>query len=213
MTTEIKMTKQDILEGKHINPDFMPNDIVSGPVGSMQEVNGRLMFFSDRGFPLTHRRIKDHNWDIPVLCVELHTKWYRLYLVMPDNTVRTCADWDILKNQYQDYCDHVWSPKTIAFLGQALGFNIDEQTLELVTGRWIHEIVEDDSYILNRDERELNPEELLFNIGQRKVLTVEQREQIARKIQQNSVSGAYLDPGVLVRAHADYEADILKRLK
>jgi len=98
---------------------------------------------SDRNIPLVYQ----FNEDIsePVLTVENYTKWYNLYLVNHDrsvNKVEFDALHDFTPKDESPYCDHVPNPKAVRTYANIKNFYLDEQSYEMMVGRWVIECKE-----------------------------------------------------------------------
>ena len=87
--------------------------------------------------------------DKPVLTVEHYCKWYTLYLVMPDGTVKSVHD--DFRDEYDDavehwgsthMCDHCYHPDFIPVLAHHLGAYVDSEAHEMIAGRWVIEATE-----------------------------------------------------------------------
>jgi hypothetical protein len=93
-------------------------------------------YTSERGYQLAYVHSPR---DKPMLTCELAGKWYRLYLVMPDGTVRVADLSDI-----EDFAepgetavaDHYWNPTVLWRLAKARGWHHDVVSEELIIGRW-----------------------------------------------------------------------------
>lgn len=78
--------------------------------------------------------------DSPVLTCELYSKWYALYLVEPDKTVRP-VPLDLRElEQYAEGAsvvgDHCWNPYVLQRLADAKDWLIDDLSFDLMVGRW-----------------------------------------------------------------------------
>lgn len=84
---------------------------------------------------------------VPVLTLENYTKWYSIYLVMPDGTVDTINSDVILEivSQYQSreypclWVDHLYHPLLLQKLAEKLNAELDERAQEVAAGRWYYE--------------------------------------------------------------------------
>jgi hypothetical protein len=102
------------------------------------EVILNRIILSDRNIPLVYQ----FNEDIsePVLTVENYTKWYDLYLVNHDRSVNKVG-FDALHNftpkDESPYSDHVPNPKAVKCYADKYSYHLDEQSFEMMTGRWV----------------------------------------------------------------------------
>lgn len=84
---------------------------------------------------------------VPVLTLENYTKWYNIYLVMPDGAVDTVNSDVILDivSQYQSreypclWVDHLYHPFLLEKLAEKLNAELDERAQEVAAGRWYFE--------------------------------------------------------------------------
>ena len=79
---------------------------------------------------------------VPVLTVALRTKWYELYVVEIDGSVRALdhgfAPLSVVAERLREtpYLDHVPNPRVFEALAEENGWELDELAEELVVGRW-----------------------------------------------------------------------------
>lgn len=105
-------------------------------------------YLSPRGIPLLYI---DKPLDKPVITLENYTKWYNIYLVMPDGSVveKSVADVDenhrFLKQHY--WVDHLVHPSALHALADQLGGYTEERSLEVSMARWITESGEFDEFM------------------------------------------------------------------
>lgn len=97
----------------------------------------RPIYESPHGHPLVYGGVPG---DSPVLTCELYSKWYALYLVEPDKTVRP-APLDLRElEQYAEGAsvvgDHCWNPYVLQRLADAKDWLIDDLSFDLMVGRW-----------------------------------------------------------------------------
>lgn len=102
--------------------------------------NQPIHYYSSRGKPLLYCRAPS---DEPVLTLENYTKWYEMWLVMPDGTVQEVPV-DLLSETMTIYSealwiDHLFSPRLLYRVAQQMGYYVDERALEVSLGRWIME--------------------------------------------------------------------------
>lgn len=81
--------------------------------------------------------------DKPVITVENYPKWYGLYLVMPNRTIKKWEDIPfqddnefVGKSNESAYCDHAFNPKYVQFLAEKYDYILCDQSLEILIGRW-----------------------------------------------------------------------------
>ena len=153
----------------------------------------KFVFLNESNQPLLYSgRIPSR----PVLTLDTSSKWYQLYVITTTGAVHGLRDWDILDSQYYHYRDDKWHPKTIEFLGEALGCDVCEETIELAIGRWHLEVAEDYSYRRDEREEQLSKEQLIAKPTV--PLTPEEakaaRERVEQKIKQNAWAGAMSGP-------------------
>ena len=97
-------------------------------------------YLSPRGIPLLYI---GKPLDKPVVTLENYTKWYKIYLVMPDGSVveKCVSDVDenhrFLKQHY--WVDHLIHPRALYALADQLGGYTEERSLEVAMARWIGE--------------------------------------------------------------------------
>ena len=94
-------------------------------------------YYSDRGNRLTYTGAPGAS---PVLTCELYTKWYGLYLVEPDGSVRMAP---IELHELEEHAegesvvgDHCWNPSVILRLCADKNWRIDDLSFDLLVGRW-----------------------------------------------------------------------------
>lgn len=95
---------------------------------------------SPRGKPLV---LTDDLPSVPVLTVELYTKWYGLYLVDPSGKIEELSfpeDLGSGPTGIMPYCDHVPNPEVVLRFAKAHGYQLDELAAELLVGRWEIEV-------------------------------------------------------------------------
>ena len=88
------------------------------------------VYKSDRGMLLVFQEI---DAGIPVLTVENYCKWYCLYLVDSSGDV-TPVDFP-----EDGYTDHVPYPDAVEALAESRGWVVDEQSMEMIIGRYMLE--------------------------------------------------------------------------
>lgn len=104
-------------------------------------------YFSERGHPLL---FVGEPCSVPVITAENYTKWYNLYIVMPDGSVQQVESGDILEIDDRKvgclWVDHHFHPRLFYRLAEKLGGTIDERAVEVAAGRWMIEREDDDKY-------------------------------------------------------------------
>jgi len=98
------------------------------------------IYFSDRGIPLLYN---SKPLDRPILTVENYSKWYKLFLIMPDGSV------EIDKNYYEHWVDHCPVPMFLEKYCEEHDFILPDETMEIILGRYLIEKREDIVY--NKD--------------------------------------------------------------
>ena len=79
---------------------------------------------------------------VPILTVELASKWYALYVVDAEGRVEeiTFGELATVNGPGAPYCDHVPNPDRVRLLAEARGWYVDDLAEELVVGRWQLEV-------------------------------------------------------------------------
>ena len=79
---------------------------------------------------------------VPILTVELASKWYALYVVDAEGKVEeiTFGELATVEGPGAPYCDHVPNPDRLRRLAEARGWYVDDLAEELVVGRWQLEV-------------------------------------------------------------------------
>jgi len=84
----------------------------------------------------------------PVLTAENYSKWYELFLVMPDGTVGEVGFGELHEladeRGVSPYVDHVPNPSLVSVLAERRGWSIDHVSYEVMVGRWEIEVVHSD---------------------------------------------------------------------
>lgn len=98
------------------------------------------VYLSDRGHPLL---FMGQPIGSAVLTLENYTKWYELYLVYPDASVKkvdVVAVQEVMEeNPNAFWYDHLYHPQLLYSLATKLGAELDERALEVAIGRWMLE--------------------------------------------------------------------------
>lgn len=143
------------------NPEFFrthPHLLIRFPNMQFEEVYGAELtpvestiyrtYVSRRGFPLLY---VGKPMAVPVLTLENYTKWYGIYLVMPDGTVQGVNPSDIesMTTAYLDaiWADHLYSPHLLYRLAKHLRAELDERAMEVAIGRWLLESGKYDAFV------------------------------------------------------------------
>ena len=91
--------------------------------------------YSDRGKPLVCQDTCGRPYcKTPILTVENYIKWYCLYLIRPSGEVEAVDFPD------DGYCDHVPYPAAVERMAAKNGWVVDEQSLEMMIGRYMLEV-------------------------------------------------------------------------
>lgn len=96
------------------------------------------MNVSRRGLPLLFQGTPSEG---SVLTAENYCKWYGLYLVHSSGVIEDVgfpADEDAPDESA--YCDHVPNPRAVVRMAERLGAYLDENTLDMIVGRWFREV-------------------------------------------------------------------------
>ena len=112
---------------------------------------------SSRGLPLVYSGMP---CDRPVITVENYLKWYDLYLVNPDCSV-TVFDhyeelYDVLSSEFPTVTlvgDHCWNPSYVLELEKRTGYILCNESIEMITGRWVRDHLDDSKLALALSER------------------------------------------------------------
>lgn len=81
--------------------------------------------------------------DVPVVTLENYTKWYNIYLVMPDGSIQDVPASVVLEvcDKYPDarWVDHLYHPRLLYRVAHHLNATTCERSIEVAIGRWILE--------------------------------------------------------------------------
>jgi hypothetical protein len=97
--------------------------------------SAEMRHYSPRGFQLVY--IGDRRTQ-PIITCENYSKWYDLFVVTLDSSVET-LDFSRLESICHDdtpYVDHAPNPIVIMRLAKLIGYSVDEQSYEMMIGRW-----------------------------------------------------------------------------
>lgn len=114
--------------------------------GLVRTMNGLdcpiFFYFSQRAIPLVYTGKPGEK---PILTVENYCKWYTLYAVFPDGRVRPVDYSEYgeleLKSEAHGGVSHLWSdhipyPPSCEKIAEHLGMDWDDQSLEMIHGRY-----------------------------------------------------------------------------
>lgn len=105
--------------------------------------SGSTVFLTKEGNALTyvhHNRYGERQF--PVICVDTSYKWYSLYVIMPDDSIRVLNEYLIdLPPECEKYVDNCWHPTYVKALADALDYAVSDTTLDLLMGRWENEVL------------------------------------------------------------------------
>lgn len=97
-------------------------------------------YLSERGLPLLYVGAP---LDKAVITLENYTKWYKIYMVLPDGRVDVVRINELEeandKLSIQGWVDHLFHPQLLIQLGKDLVAYVDERALECAGGRWMRE--------------------------------------------------------------------------
>lgn len=100
------------------------------------------MYLSERGHTLVYWTPPSSK---PVLTVENYVKWYALHLVHPNGVVKTIPFPDT-SPEGSPFVDHVPNPVACQRLAAEKGWVWDENSLDMIWGRWRREVEECPEY-------------------------------------------------------------------
>lgn len=101
------------------------------------------IYLSDRKLPLVFTGVAELR---PVLTVENYCKWYTLWLVGTDGSV-TEVEFPDPPGFQDSYChDHVPNPEAVALFANQQDYDVDDQSMEMIIGRWEREAKGNYSY-------------------------------------------------------------------
>lgn len=103
------------------------------------------VYFSPRCKPLLYM---GNPCEVPVVTLENYTKWYEIFLVMPDGSVQA-VDSGIVTDIEDPkvrrmWVDHHYHPRLLYRLAEYYKGTVDERAVEVAAGRWMIERVDDD---------------------------------------------------------------------
>lgn len=118
---------------------------VEKEMAKRKRVEENRTYLSNRGIPLLY---VGKPCDIPIVTLENYTKWYEVYLVMPDGSVQVAEGTLALLDKFEDahWVDHHYHPRFLYRLAQVLNGTVDERAVEVAAGRWMIERLQDDAY-------------------------------------------------------------------
>jgi hypothetical protein len=116
-----------------------------------------MTHISNRGLPLVYSGMP---CDVPVITVENYMKWYELHLVNPDYSVTV---FDHIAYHYHELSrefsgvtlvgDHMWNPSYVMELAIRTGYILCNESIEMITGRWVRDHLDDGKLVLALSER------------------------------------------------------------
>ncbi len=101
------------------------------------------VYFSERGIPLVFTGEPDE--DAPTLTVENYMKWYTLYAVFPDYTVKPICwgagaePWHGQKYEIE-FADHCPRPSSVLKFVESTGYSFCGESESLILARYLHDI-------------------------------------------------------------------------
>lgn len=98
----------------------------------MTSSRGHLLVFGDRGA------------DPPVVTVENYCKWYVLHVVMPNGDIAEYDFGQLAPYNTSYVADHCPNPVAVVRWAHAKGFEVHDESLEMILGRWLLESGESD---------------------------------------------------------------------
>src|SRR5690606_15381227 len=98
------------------------------------------VYLSDRNIPLVF-----HGWppNKPTITVENYCKWYNLFIVNPDGSVGKVPVYDHSKYEGTTWYDHVPHPGWVKFLEREYGYEVDDESFEMMIGRYHLEVLKE----------------------------------------------------------------------
>ncbi len=95
------------------------------------------LYYSERHIPLVY---VGQPTEKVILTVENYMKWYYVYEILPSGAVRPANLFDgdaSLKNfEGPVWSDHVPNPEAVARFADHYGYEVDENALDMIQGRW-----------------------------------------------------------------------------
>lgn len=77
--------------------------------------------------------------DVPLVCVELKGKWRTLFLLFPDGHVEE-RDFGYIEpyaaKNVAYFVDHVPNPDAVEAWAMAMGYYVDDCSMDMMVGRW-----------------------------------------------------------------------------
>lgn len=100
-------------------------------------------YYSDRRIPLVFNYLPA---TCPVLTVENYLKWYSLYAVKPDGTVRVVpyTEYSHLEDKFGGmlWADHCLNPAAYEDIAEELNMLTDSNSQDMIAGRWTNDILD-----------------------------------------------------------------------
>ena len=99
------------------------------------------VYMSHRAIPLVY--MEDPLDDFDVLTVENYQKWYGLHLVQPSGKIIEIPfPMDAIDCEGDiPFYDHVPNPRVVERFAKRMKHVVDDQALEMISGRWLAEVV------------------------------------------------------------------------
>lgn len=96
------------------------------------------LYFSPRDHLLVWTELANQQElrQMPVLTVENYCKWYELFVVNVDGSIKSIDFGQLDDGEGTPYCDHAPNPVKVMYLAKRLGLHLDEQAFEMIIGRW-----------------------------------------------------------------------------
>ncbi len=103
-------------------------------------------YLSERNIPLFTQEVDA--FKRPIVTMENYCKWYGVYILHPDGSVEGVDPGLMADIQSQDngclFGDHNYHPRLLNKLAKRINGAVDSIALEVVTGRWVAEIMDGD---------------------------------------------------------------------
>jgi hypothetical protein len=109
--------------------------------------NENRTYLSDRGIMLLY---VGEPVSVPILTLENYTKWYSVFMIMPDGTVEKIPGNMIThilsKHKDAEISDHCFHPRLLYRLAEYYKGELHERAAEVAAGRWMNEAMQEDPY-------------------------------------------------------------------
>lgn len=113
----------------------------------MIQLGDDIKYFSDNGIPLITQHIDLLFCDgerKPVLTVENYDKWYKVYIIHPDDTIEGIFNDKELDESMDSWYDHCILPNYFHELAKRKGCVYDSMTFAMVCERFVSDWLEGD---------------------------------------------------------------------